>query len=144
METGWGRILALKTDQRGGDVARPLTPDELARYPWASQISDYVPVGRLRKDAVYCGLAGLTIMLIGAIISLAQAQNIHHAITMRHAATEIGVYGGMALTLIAAALGVVTAVQSIIRHGGRSLLLWSVAAIVPAVLVFLVFRPMIH
>ena len=61
-------------------MARPLTPDELARYPWASQISDYMPVGRLRKSAVYFGLAGLTILLIGAIFSLAEAQNIHSAV----------------------------------------------------------------
>jgi hypothetical protein len=125
-------------------VARPLTPDELARYPWASQITDYVPVGRLRKYGVYLGLAGLTVLLLGAIFSLAQAENIHHAVTMHHLPTELGVYGGMALTLIAAALGVLTGVQSIVRHGSISLMLWSVAAIAPALLVFLVFRPMIH
>jgi hypothetical protein len=125
-------------------VARPLTPDELARYPWASQITDYVPVGRLRKYGVYLGLAGLTVLLLGAIFSLAQAENIHHAVTMHHLPTELGVYGGMALTLIAAALGVLTGVQSIVRHGSISLMLWSVAAVAPALLVFLVFRPMIH
>ncbi len=125
-------------------MARPLTPDELARYPWASQISDYMPVGRLRKSAVYFGLAGLTILLIGAIFSLAEAQNIHSAVTMRHLPTKIGVYGGMALTLIGAALGVVTAIQGIVHRGAHSLLLWSAAAIAPALLVFFVFRPMIH
>ncbi len=125
-------------------MARPLTPDELARYPWASQISDYVPVGRLRKYAVYCGLAGLVVLLVGAIFSLAEAENIHHAVTMHHVATEIGVYLGMALTLIGAALGVVTGAQAIIRRGSYSLLLWSVAAIAPALLLFFIFRPMIH
>jgi hypothetical protein len=124
-------------------VARSLTPDELARYPWASQISDYVPVGRLRKDGVYLGLAGLTVLLVGAIFSLAQAENIHHAVTMHHLPTELGVYGGMVLTLIGAALGVITGVRTIIQHGSLSLMLWSVGAILPAVLLFFVFRPMI-
>ena len=124
-------------------MARSLTPDELARYPWASQITDYVPVGRLRKYGLYLGLAGLAVLLVGAIFSLAQAENIHSAVTMHHLPTELGVYGGMALTLIGAAVGVFTGVRTIIQHGTFSLLLWSVGAILPAVLVFLVFRPMI-
>jgi hypothetical protein len=124
-------------------VARSLTPDELARYPWASQISDYVPVGRLRKYGLYLGLAGLTVLLIGAIFSLAQAENIHSAVTMHHMPTELGVYGGMVLTLIAAALGVITGVRTVIQHGSLSLMVWSVGAILPAVLLFFVFRPMI-
>ena len=124
-------------------MARPLTPDELARYPWASQISDYVPVGRLRRYSVYVGLAGLGVLLVGAIFSLAQAENIHQAVTMHHLPTELGVYGGMALTLIAAALGVFTGARGLIKHGSISLLLWSAAAILPAVLLFFVFRPMI-
>jgi hypothetical protein len=124
-------------------VARSLTPDELARYPWASQISDYVPVGRLRKYGLYLGLAGLTVLLVGAIFSLAQAENIHSAVTMHHLPTELGVYIGMALTLIGAALGVITAVRTLIQHGSLALMLWSVGAILPAVLLFFVFRPMI-
>ena len=124
-------------------MARSLTPDELARYPWASQISDYVPVGRLRRYGLYFGLAGLTVLLVGAIFSLAQAENIHNAVTMHHLPTELGVYAGMVLTLIAAALGVITGVRTIIQRGSVSLLLWSVGAILPAVLLFFVFRPMI-
>jgi hypothetical protein len=49
----------------------------------------------------------------------------------------------MVLTLIAAALGVITGVRTIIQRGSVSLLLWSVGAILPAVLLFFVFRPMI-
>jgi hypothetical protein len=125
-------------------VARPLTPDELARYHWASQISDYVPVGRVRKIAVYIGFAGLGVLLVGALFSLAASQSIHHSVTMHHPATELGVYGGMALTLTAAVLGVVTAVQAIVARGSRSLLLWSALALVPALILFLFLRPMIH
>ena len=62
---------------------------------------------------------------------------------MRHLPTKIGVYGGMA-DLIGAALGVVTAIQGIVHRGSHSLLLWSAAAIAPALLLFFVFRPMIH
>ena len=124
-------------------MARSLTPDELARYPWASQISDYVPVGRLRRYGVYLGLAGLPVLIVGAIFSLAQAENIHHAVTMHHLPTELGVYGGMVLTLIGAALGGVTGVRTLIQRGSISLLVWSAGAILPAVLLFFVFRPMI-
>jgi hypothetical protein len=62
---------------------------------------------------------------------------------MHHLPTELGVYGGMVLTLIAAALGVITGVRTVIQHGSLSLMVWSVGAILPAVLLFFVFRPMI-
>ena len=125
-------------------MARPLTPDELTRYPWASQISDYVPVGTLRASGVLIGLAGLIVLIFGTIVSLAQAENIHHAVTMHHLPTVLGVYVGMALTIAAAAIGVFTAVQGIVQRGSWSLLWWSAGAIAPALLVVFVIRPLIH
>jgi len=125
-------------------VARPLTPDELTRYPWASQISDYVPVGRLRTTGVLLGIAGLIVVLFGAIISLAAAVSIHHAVNMHHLATALGVYIGAALTIVAAVLGAVTLVQGIVRRASISVLLWSVMAIVPLLVMILVVRPIIH
>ncbi len=98
-------------------MARPLTPDELTRYPWASQISDYVPVGTLRASGLLIGIAGFCVLLCGTIVSLAQAENIHHAVTMQHLPTVLGVYVGMALTIAAAVIGVVTGVQGIVKRG---------------------------
>ncbi len=125
-------------------MARPLTPDELTRYPWASQISDYVPVGTMRAAGLLIGIAGVIVLLFGAIVSLAQAENIHHAVTMHHLPTVLGVYVGMALTIAAAVIGVVTAVQGIAKRGAWSLLWWSAGAIAPALLVIFVIRPLIH
>jgi hypothetical protein len=138
------RILGQANDPQGGDVARPLTPDEVTRYPWASQISDYVPVGRLRTSGMLIGLAGLVVLLIGMIVSLAMAENIHHAVTMHHLPTALGVYVGMALTTVAALIGVVTAVQGIAKRGSLSLLWWSAGAIAPAVLMYFGVRSVIH
>ena len=125
-------------------MARPLTPDELTRYPWASQISDYVPVGRLRTWGVLLGLAGLVVVLIGAIVSLAEAVSIHHAVTMHHLPTKLGVYLGMALAIAAAVLGAITLVQGIVRRASASVLLWSITAIVPLLIVLFVVRSLIH
>ena len=125
-------------------MARSLTPDELSRYPWASQISDYVPVGRIRKASVLIGIAGILVLLIGAVVSLVAAENIHHAVSMRHLPTELGVYGGMALTVVAAVLGIVTAVQGFVKRGSVTLPWWSVAAIAPAIVVFFVVRPLVR
>jgi hypothetical protein len=121
-----------------------LTPDEVTRYPWASQISDYVPVGRLRTSGMLVGLAGLVVLLIGMIVSLAMAENIHHAVTMHHLPTALGVYVGMALTTVAALIGVVTAVQGIAKRGSLSLLWWSAGAIAPAVIMYFGVRSVIH
>ena len=35
-------------------MARALTADEQQRYPWATRISDFVPVGRWRKIGLAC------------------------------------------------------------------------------------------
>ena len=125
-------------------MARPLTPDELTRYPWASQISDYVPIGRLRTWGLLLGLAAWSVVLVGAIVSLAQAINIHHAVTMHHLATALGVYIGTAMTIAAAVLGVITFVQGIARRGSFSVLLWSVMGIVPLLVMLFVVRRLIH
>jgi hypothetical protein len=138
------RILGEASDPQGGDVARPLTPDELTRYPWASQISDYVPVGTLRAAGLLIGIAGVIVLLFGTIVSLAQAENIHHAVTMQHLPTVLGVYIGLVLTTVAAVIGVVTAVQGIAKRGAWSLLWWSAGAIAPVLLVVFVIRPLIH
>jgi len=125
-------------------VARPLTPDELTRYPWASQISDYVPVGRMRTSGALLGLAGLVVVIVGAIVSLAAAVSIHHAVNMHHLATELGVYIGAGLTIAAAVLGVITLVQGLARRAPASVLVWSILAIVPLLIMAFVVRPLIY
>ena len=125
-------------------MARPLTPDELTRYPWATQISDYVPVGRLRTIGVLAGIAGIVVLLVGALVSVAAAQNVHHAVAMNHVPTKLGYYLGLALTIAAAAIGVVTLVQGLLKRGSLTLVWWSAVAIAPLLLVLLVIRPLIH
>ena len=118
-------------------MARALTTQELTRYPWASQITDYVPVGRLRKVAVGCTVVGVVFLILGTIVSLAMATNIHHALALKHPVLAVGVFGGIVLGGIGILLGVVTGVQAVLK-GFRSLLLWSAAAIVPAAVMIVV------
>ncbi len=125
-------------------MARPLTPDELTRYPWASQIGDYVPVGRLRTIAVLIGVGGFIVLLIGCIVSLAAAENVRHAVTMSHWATAAGVYGGIALAGLGAALGIVTLVQWFSRRGSLAPLVWSICACLPLLVIVFLIRPAIH
>ena len=122
-------------------MARQLTPDELTRYPWASQIGDFVPVGRLRTIAVLIGIGGFFVLLLGCIVSLAAAENIRHAVTMSHWATAAGVYCGIALSVVGAALGAVTLVQWFSRRGSIAPLLWSTAAFVPVLVIVLMIWP---
>jgi len=125
-------------------VARALTPDELTRYPWASQIGDYVPVGRLRTTAVLIGLCGLVVLFVGCVVSLAAAENIRHAVTMSHWPTAAGVYGGIALAAVGAVLGVVTLVQWLSHRGSLAPLFYSLGAIVPLLVIVFLIKPAIH
>jgi hypothetical protein len=125
-------------------VARPLTSDELTRYPWASRIGDYVPVGRLRTMAVLIGLGGLAVLLLGCIVSLAAAENIRNAVTMSHWATAAGVYGSIALSAMGAVLGAVTLVQWLMRRGSITPLVWSIGAFVPLLVIVYLIKPLIH
>jgi len=122
-------------------VARALTSDELTRYPWASRIGDYVPIGRLRTMAVLIGVAGLVAVALGCIVSLAGAESVRHAVTMSHWATAAGVYCGIALSVVGAALGAVTLVQWFSRRGSIAPLLWSTAAFVPVLVIVLMIWP---
>jgi hypothetical protein len=63
---------------------------------------------------------------------------------MNHLPTKLGVYLGLALTSVAALIGVVTLVEGLLKRGSLALLCWSVVAIAPAVIMFLVVRPMVH
>ena len=56
----------------------------------------------------------------------------------------LGVYVGIALTGVAAVIGVVTAVQGIVKRGSLSLLWWSAGAIAPALVMFFVVRSLIR
>jgi hypothetical protein len=124
-------------------VARALTADEHARYPWASRIEDYVPVGRTRKIAVLIAYVGWVISWIGMFVSLVLAENIHHAVNMTHAPTAITMYIALVLTAIGAILGVAMGVVALIRKSS-GMIGWAVAAVVPALAVYLVIWPLIR
>jgi len=121
-------------------VARALTHDELQRYPWASQITDYVPVGLWRKIAVACTWVAAVILIIGILVTLGMASNVHHALRITHPLLAGACVGAAGLAAIGILLGLVTGVQAVAK-GYRSLLLWSVAAVVPAaVLLFITYE----
>ena len=124
-------------------MARPLTADELNRYPWATRITDYIPVGRLRKIGLACTSAGAIVLLLGIMISLALSTNVRNAVSMDHPIVAIGVYIGIALAGTGLVIGIVTGVQAVAR-GVRSLLLWSLATIAPALLMLALVYPLVR
>lgn len=124
-------------------MARTLSPDELSRYPWATRINDYVPVGPIRKAALLSSVLGALVLLAGVIASLAMAENIHHAVNMGHLPTKVGVYGSMVLTGIGGVLGIITGIQALLKSA-NSLVWWAAGAVIPALIVFVAIRPLIH
>jgi hypothetical protein len=127
----------------GDDVARALTADEQARYPWATRIEDYVPVGKVRKAAVICSYVGWIISWIGMFVSLILAENIHHAVNMTHAPTAISMYIAMVLVAVGAVLGIIMGVVGLVRRAS-GMIWWAVAAVVPALFVYLVMWPLVR
>jgi hypothetical protein len=119
-------------------MARALTEAEKLRYPWASQTTDYVPVGRLRRIGLVLSTAGFVLLAVGMLVI--------YVITM-HVRLRHGVPGGPAewfvfvvsLSLVAAGfvIGLVTAVSAVARRA-RLPLLYSAGAIVLPVLWLLI------
>ena len=112
-------------------MARALTEQEKVRYPWASQITDYVPVGPWRKVALICSGAGVGVLGAGvmAIYVFSMHLHIHHGVP--GGLDEWVVFGvSSALLAVALAIGLVTAVTAWLRKA-RTPLVWSVGAALP-------------
>ncbi len=49
-------------------MARALSAEEKVRYPWASQITDYVPVGQWRRYGLLSAVAGICVLGLGVLV----------------------------------------------------------------------------
>ncbi len=119
-------------------MARTLTADEQARYPWASRIIDYVPVGRLRHLAVYLSAAGLTLLLLTFAVVAATEQNVRNGVHVTASMPgRLALWVSLGLMAAGFACGVYTAVQAIIRSA-KSPLAWSLFAVWELPLILLI------
>jgi hypothetical protein len=115
-------------------MASALTADEQQRYPWATRISDFVPVGRWRKIGLACVGAAVVILAIGIGYLYLTAENIKRGVEIVDRTIGIGSLGiAGVLVAIAFVIGIVTGIQALI-HSAKTPLVWSLACIAPAVL----------
>ena len=112
-------------------MARALTEPEKVRYPWASEITDYVPVGRWRKVALWCTSAGLVVLVGGLLAIYIFSFHVHIKHGVPRGIDEWAVFGVSTVLLAAGlAIGAVTAVTAWV-HRARTALVWSLGAMVP-------------
>ena len=115
-------------------MSRPLTADEQLRYPWASQITDFVPVGRWRRRGVMCAWIGAAVYVVGAVGIYVFTSHIHtwHGIPKGSLA---GVFLGLGLLGMAAGfvIGAATLPKAIASNA-RSPIAWSSLALVPLII----------
>jgi len=115
-------------------MARALTADEQQRYPWATRISDFVPVGRWRKTGLACVVAALVVLALGIGYLYLSASNIKRGVEIVDRTIGIGSLGiAGALVVIAFVIGIVTGIQALV-HSAKTPLVWSLACIAPVVL----------
>jgi len=124
-------------------MTRALTADEKQRYPWASQISDYVPVGRWRRMGLITAGVGFAWFILGAATVFAMRKSLQLKGGLPHSGLSWGAFGpAMGIMAVAFVVGLVTGVTGVIRKL-RAPLVWSMGAMVPALL-WLVLYLMAH
>jgi hypothetical protein len=124
-------------------MARALTAEEKQRYPWASQITDYVPVGRWRRIGGIIGGVGLAWSILGAAVVFVIRRSLQLKGGLPHSGLSWGVFApAMALMAVAFVIGAATGVAAVARRL-RVPLVWSVGALVPALL-WLVLYVFVH
>lgn len=118
-------------------MSRTLTPDEQVRYPWASRITDFVPVGRRRRWGVLCAWTGAALYVLGAlgVYVFTSHLSMWHGIPKGSLAIPFLGLGllGMAAGFV---VGLLTLPQAIVSNA-RSPIAWSAVAMVP-LLIFVV------
>jgi hypothetical protein len=120
-------------------VARALTADEHNRYPWATRINDYVPVGRPRRYALTASGIGLLVLIAGAGFLFLTSTNVREGIgltTTTFGRITLAVSG--AFLLFGFVVGIATAVTAVIRNA-MTPLVWSLAAAAPGFIALLVY-----
>lgn len=115
-------------------MRRALTEHEKLRYPWASCIVDYVPVGRTAKVALGAAWGGLGVLLLGVLVIYVFTSKLHTSDGLPTGPLEWGVYAAAWLGIgVGCLLGSLGAVRAVLRSA-RVLLVWSLGAVVPAVI----------
>jgi hypothetical protein len=125
-------------------VARPLTQEENTRYPWASQITDYMPVGALRRYAVYAGVAGICILGFGLVVIYVAGLHVHMRNGVPRGIDEwLVVSVSTAFMAYAVVVGLLTAITAWRKHA-RAALTWSVTATIPGLLWLVIWLSIHH
>jgi hypothetical protein len=128
----------------GEIVARPLSQGEKLRYPWASQITDYVPVGPWRRYGLFVGVAGICVLGLGMLVIYVAGVHVHMRGGVPRGTDEwIAVSLSTALMAGGFFSGLVTGVTALRDHA-RSAFIWSAAAMVPGLLWLVVWLTIRH
>lgn len=116
-------------------MARALTEQEKVRYPWASQIIDYVPIGPWRKIALAAAIGGLSLYALGilGIYFFSPYLLIENGLPVGVAEYIVMVPSFVALG-VGFAFGLITAVTALLRRA-RPALIWSIGAMLPGLLI---------
>jgi hypothetical protein len=119
-------------------MARALTPQEQLRYPWASRIVDYLPIGRWRRVAFWVALGGLALYVVGtlAIFVFSPYLKVKNGLPdgVAEYLVTVPAFAAMAVGFL---LGLVTAIQAAVRQA-RPALAWSIGAMLPGAVVLAV------
>jgi hypothetical protein len=119
-------------------MARALNAQERLRYPWASRIVDYVPVGRWRRLALKIAWSGLALYVGGILAIFVFSSYLRLVNGLPDGVAEFLVTVPAFLAMAAGFfIGLVTAIQAA-RKQARPALAYSVGAMLPAVLMGIV------
>jgi hypothetical protein len=115
-------------------VARTLSQEEKLRYPWASRITDYVPVGRWRRYGLLSAVTGICILGLGVLVIYVMGLHVHMRGGVPRGVDEWLVVA-LSTALMAAGffVGMVTTITAGMNHA-RAALFWSTSAMLPGLL----------
>lgn len=115
-------------------MSRALTSEEKLRYPWASQITDFTPVGRWRRAALTVAGVGLAWYVLGVLFIFFFTSHLDMRRGLPDGAVEAAVlWPAMGLIALGFLGGLATGVQAVVR-AARTPLVWSVFAMLPGLL----------
>jgi len=112
-------------------MSRALTREEQLRYPWASQITDFVPIGRRRRWGMLCAWGGVAIYVLGVVGVYVFTSDVRAWHGIPTGSLTIPFLG---LGLLGMAAGFVMGLASLpqaIARNARSPIAWSVGAMLP-------------
>lgn len=117
-------------------MARALQGDEKSRYPWASRINDFVPVGRMRRYTLLVAWLGFAILAIGTIALYVTQTTVHLGLHVGGSASgpeRIVKLVSAVMMLGALPFAVFGAVEAALKNA-RTPLAYSIAGLLPGAL----------